>query len=73
MLVGVWDGIRGPTWDETYAKLGSGGMNREGVGEAGMFTREYILAFWLLEFWLSSLEEQRGRSLAGRHRRVSLP
>jgi len=31
-------------WDQTYAKLGSGGMNREGVGEAGVFTRKYILA-----------------------------
>jgi hypothetical protein len=44
MLAGVWDGIRGATWDETYAKLGSGGMNREGVGEAGVFTRKYFLA-----------------------------
>ena len=44
MLVGVWDIVPGATWDETYAKLGSGGMNREGVGEAGVFTRRYILA-----------------------------
>lgn len=44
MLAGAWDRVRGATWDETYAKLGSGGMNGEGVGEAGVFTRKYILA-----------------------------
>lgn len=30
-------------WDETYAKLGWSGMTGEGVGEAGVFTRRYIL------------------------------
>jgi hypothetical protein len=39
-----WEGVLGATWDETYAKLGSGGMNGEGVREAGVFTREYIFA-----------------------------
>ena len=44
MLAACWEGVLRATWDETYAKLGSGGMNREGVREAGVFTREYILA-----------------------------
>ena len=28
-----WEGVLRATWDETYAKLGSGGMNGEGVRE----------------------------------------
>ena len=37
-----WDAITYGDWDEVYAKRGSGGIHREGVGESGSINYKVI-------------------------------